>query len=515
MDPPLPGGFTNGENLLVAAIVRPAIGIAVFIFALFFAVMFHEFGHYTLARKAGMKVSEFFFGFGPRLWSFTRRYYVLYDRASGRELRTVRIRHGATLAATQGDPPTDPAPRSLGAAAAASTLVEPEANVAASRKKGDLGVLTEKCQEELQAIVGKKGSNCEIGVYETETEFGIKALPLGGYVRIVGMDPFEEVEAADKGHTYADKSYLARGLAILAGPMANILVAFVLLWALAMAGQLPTQEHVVPVIGQVSPPAGCETFEGTSVLDGASCSTPTPARLAGLVDGDRFVAINGSSITTWDEVKAAIAANPGKTIEMTVERQGQILLIPVTVGERPAYEGEAGPQPFIGIVVGTERRGENPLAASVTSVKYMGLMAGYASYEVYKFFTPERLTRYFGLMTGNKDPEANNTRFVSPVGVARLSAQAAQEGWATLLMILVIFNLFLGIFNLVPLLPLDGGHLAVVAYEKVASSIMKRKVRVNMRKLVPVMAAVIILFVLIGVSSIYLDIVNPIANPFR
>lgn len=460
--------------MLVAVNIRSFTGVAVFIAALFFAVMFHEFGHYVFARRAGMKVSQFFFGFGKRLWSTTRTYCVIYETDSGREIRTIRLKDGENPDEYEG-----------------------------------------KSQDELAELAGTKGRDKSLGAYVTTTEFGIKAIPAGGYVKIAGMDPYEDIPDRDKGHTYADKSYASRAMAIIAGPMANILVAFLLLWVLAVAGELPGQARAIPVVGEISPPAGCLTTEGVSDLDGRSCAEATPAQVAGLRPGDRFVAIDGTSIKSWEQVKQIISESPGRTLVFTVERSGEQLQLPVSVGERPAFAGETGPQPFVGVIVSTAKQGDNPAIATVTAGKAMASMTAVAFYSVYKFFTPDNLKRYIGLIGGESDPEANNSRFVSPVGVARLSAQAAQQGWAILMMIMVIFNLFLGIFNLIPLLPLDGGHLLVVGYEKLASTIMRRKVRVNLKRLAPVMAAVIILFVLIGASSLYLDIVNPIADPFR
>lgn len=462
------------NQLLLIANTRSTTGVLVFIGALFFAVMFHEFGHYLLARRAGMKVSEFFFGFGPRLWSTTRIYAVIYDRTGGREVKTIRL-----------------------------------------ESEEEALQYEEFSSDELRTLAGRKGRSRDLGVYVTSTEFGIKAVPVGGYVKIAGMDPYEEVAPRDKGHTYADKSYWARAMAILAGPMANILVAFILLWVLAVAGELPGQERAIPVVGEISLPVGCATSDGVSEVDGTSCAQPTPARQAGLTPGDRFVAIDGKSIDSWDQVRSIIGRSGGQTLIFTIDRGGEIMDLPVEVGLRPPVAGETEPQPFVGVIVATAKSGDDPGTAVLTAGTTIGTMTAVAFYSVYKFFTPENLKRYVGLLGGKSDPEANNSRFVSPVGVARLSAQAAQQGWSLLIMIMVIFNLFLGIFNLIPLLPLDGGHLLIVAYEKVASTITGRSVKVNLKRLIPVMAAVIILFVLIGASSLYLDIVSPIADPFR
>lgn len=425
--------LTAGAVPVVSAIEpRGLIGIATFIVALFAAVMFHEFGHYYMARRSGMKVTEFFFGFGPRIWSTRRR-------------TTVR--------------------------------------------SGD--------SDETR---------------EVETDFGIKAIPLGGYVKITGMSAYEEIDESDRGFTYAGKPFRQRAKVVVAGPIANALTAFVLLVVLAMAGALPDQERPVPRISELTPLPGCAT--ATDPLP-PECSQPTPAQRAGLMPGDEFVAADGLAVTSWSQVRDVLSSNVGGTVVFTVRRDGALVDVPVTIGERPPLEGEDGRRPFIGVVVGTEKVRDNPAAATVRAGKYMAWMTAGAFIAIKDFFSLSNLKRYLGLLAGTGDEEANNNRFVSVIGLGQISAQAAEAGWQHLLFVIVIFNVFLGLFNILPLYPLDGGHFAVALYEKIAGVVKGREVRVDIRKLAPIAATVVALFVFLAVTSIYLDITNPIRIPFR
>ena len=121
------------------------------------------------------------------------------------------------------------------------------------------------------------------------------------------------------------------------------------------------------------------------------------------------------------------------------------------------------------------------------------------------------------LTTDNEETassDANNERFVSVVGFGRLAVQASQSGWVEVAYLLISINVFVGLFNLLPLLPFDGGHIAIATYEKIASTIRRRPVRVDVAKLLPFTAVVVSVLAFIFLSSLFLDITRPLDNPF-
>ncbi|HET7721735.1 MAG TPA: M50 family metallopeptidase, partial [Acidimicrobiales bacterium] len=124
-------------------------------------------------------------------------------------------------------------------------------------------------------------------------------------------------------------------------------------------------------------------------------------------------------------------------------------------------------------------------------------------------FSPNGLENYGELLTGSGGNE--NNRPISPVGIARVAGDAVESGWYMVLMLLFSINVFVGIFNMVPLLPLDGGHVAIATYEKIASMIKGRRVMVDVQKLMPITAAVLFVLVVLGLTALYLDIVRPVS----
>ena len=114
----------------------------------------------------------------------------------------------------------------------------------------------------------------------------------------------------------------------------------------------------------------------------------------------------------------------------------------------------------------------------------------------------------------DKSKAANDQRFLSPVGFAQVAAHAVTAGWVAVVGLLLLINVFLGLVNLVPLLPFDGGHIAIATAEKISSMIMRRKVQVDAAKLMPIAVAVLTVLLFIFVSSLFLDITHPVGNPF-
>jgi membrane-associated protease RseP (regulator of RpoE activity) len=130
-------------------------------------------------------------------------------------------------------------------------------------------------------------------------------------------------------------------------------------------------------------------------------------------------------------------------------------------------------------------------------------------------FSPSGISNYFRILSGDKSTSTDQSkRFVSPVGFGQLANNAVKSGWVTAFGLLIAINIFVGLFNLLPLLPFDGGHIAVATYEQIASRIRRRRVQVDMAKLMPLTVGVLAVLAFIFLSSLFLDITHPVANPF-
>lgn len=360
--------------------------------AIILFVVAHEAGHFFAAKATGMKVTEFFIGFGPRIWSF---------------------------------------------------------------KRGD-------------------------------TEYGIKPLPLGAYVRIVGMSALEDVDPEDAGRTYREKEFWKKSVVVLAGIAANFLLAFFIFFGLILSigDQEPTTE-VAEVVA----------LEGGEQVAAAG---------AGVLAGDEIVAIDGVAVTDWDSLAATVAASAGERVDIAVLRDGASLTLPATLGARidPATGDEVG---FLGVRPEIDQQPVSVFTATGRAGREVVFQIGQTFQifgRIFRFDTLGQLAN--GIVGGEVDDEV---RPVSVVGLAQIGAQAETVGVARLLFLMAAVNVVLGTINGLPLFPLDGGHFAVALFEKVT----RRKV--DIRALVPVAVLVIGALALVGVMSIILDIVNPIELP--
>jgi membrane-associated protease RseP (regulator of RpoE activity) len=399
---------------MLAAILAGGIGLSLmtgsfpvvaFCFAMAAVVMLHEAAHFAAAKWSGMKATEFFFGFGPRLWS---------------------VRKG-------------------------------------------------------------------------ETEYGIKAIPFGGYVKILGMNNLErDIDPEDEPRTYRQASYPKRMLVALAGVATHFTMAFLLLVLLLTVVGVPNYDKPSLTVGSLS---RLETGQ-------------SPATDAGFKVGDRILSVAGHAVTNWDDVPPLIRDSPDRPVAFVVERAGQ--QVPLTA--TPArLERDGQTRGFIGVSPKPTIEKSNPIAASGKAVGDIWDLSVGSLKALGSFFTPSALRNYAGELTNStnsKPASPDDQRFVSVVGVARIAGQAAESGIFNVVYLLVLLNIFIGVFNLVPLLPLDGGHVAIGTYERLRSR-AGRRYQADVGKMMPIAAAVILILVLIGVSSIYLDIVKPMANPFQ
>jgi membrane-associated protease RseP (regulator of RpoE activity) len=398
---------------VVAAVVTHTVAILAVVLAIVAMVMLHELGHFVTAKAAGMKVTEYFLGFGPRLWSMQRG----------------------------------------------------------------------------------------------ETEYGVKAIPAGGYVRIVGMSSLEEVDPADEPRAYRQKPFWRRVSVAMAGSVVHFMLAILLLWWAYLLLGVPSGQQV--------------GIGGLVKIDGVA----NPAQQAGLRPGDVIVSVNGHRVTTADGVSSAIKPHAGQSIPVVVERDGKRLTFYVTpVDSRTHHEQGvnatpgSGSEGVIGVDLGvsTAFASASPLRTFASAAAAIGGIGWQTLVGVGHFFSPSGISSYAHQLSAPAGSQAspNADRVESVVGIVRLASQAAHTGLATVLELLAAINIFIGIFNMVPLLPLDGGHVAIAVYERLRSR-KGRRYRVDATKLLPATYLVVVFIMVLGVTAVYLDIAHPLANPFR
>ena len=344
-----------------------------------------------------------------------------------------------------------------------------------------------------------------------ETEYGVKALPLGGFVRIVGMNPYEEIPPEDQHRSYPNKPPWQRAIVLIAGSATHWPVAFITLLIAALAFGYPTGEPSNQI----------------SAVEPRAFGQETPASAAGFQLDDTIVAIEGQEVTNWDDVRAFIRANPGDTASFIVERDGgretieaelgtgivsaktNELLALAPAGEDVGEPGDGerkvgylgvGPQPEIetfSVGGAIAHSGERVWDMTVRSVIGVPQVFG-------QVFNGD----IFDALRGEGERSAQDSP-IGIVGASRIVGESANRGeYTNILEMIAAFTIFVGLMNLLPLPPLDGGHLAVVAWE----SITKRKV--DIRKLIPVSAAVIGFFIILFVAILYLDLARPVNLPF-
>jgi membrane-associated protease RseP (regulator of RpoE activity) len=341
-----------------------------------------------------------------------------------------------------------------------------------------------------------------------ETEYGIKALPFGAFVRITGMTTLDEVDPADEPRSMRNKPAWQRAIVMVAGSFMHFALAFVLLLFLALGiGQVNDN---TTTLGSISScvPVSLKAFDLGSCADSSASS---PARLAGLKSGDKIIAIAGKPVNNWTQLGTVIRAQPaGRPVTVTVLRDGKQLTLrasPATVkGRHGSYLG-------IGAAVTFQRSGP------ISAVTFAGSAFGEVLVGSADAFAklPAALPDLF-----NKDRAKTPAGDVSSVvGAADIAGQAVASGggWkysvSDLLLIIISLNIFIGAFNLLPLLPLDGGHLAVIIYERIRAWLARITGRpdpglVDLQKLVPVSVMVFGLLIGLGVLLMAADIFNPV-----
>jgi membrane-associated protease RseP (regulator of RpoE activity) len=432
-----------------------------------FSIGFHEAGHFFWARKFGMRVPQFFVGFGPTVWS---------------------------------------------------------------RRRG-------------------------------ETEYGVKAVPLGGYIRIVGMiPPAEEGESkratrmrsfiaevrgqalndvlpSDGDRVFYKKPWWQRVIVMFAGPFHNLVLAvvfFTLVLTVLGTSVITTQVDSVPACVLPAGAASVTADDPCSVpitADGQRCTAGTngcalpqqsPAAAAGLRPGDTIVAIDGAPLDptaydSWTTVQEAIRSSPGQQVPLTIERDGQQQQLTVTPIENTVYT-TGGEGTTTAGYLGIAPAGGFARQSLDAVPSYFGMVVSQSVQKLVQI--PERVPQLFRAAFLGEKRDVNGP--IGVVGVGRLSGEyfaltqvSALEKLSFFLSLLASVNMVLFLFNLLPIYPLDGGHVAGALYEKARGAVARVRGRpdpgpFDIARLMPVAYVVAGLFVVLSGMLLVADIVNPI-----
>ena len=339
-----------------------------------------------------------------------------------------------------------------------------------------------------------------------ETEYGIKAFPLGGFCKIAGMSPYEndgnfleEDRSANKPaatptppeRQFRNKPAWQRAIVLAAGSFTHFIVAILLIWMVLVT-------------------IGVGTGQATTTIDRTvplNAGTPSPAQTGGLEAGDEIVAVAGTPVESFEQLRAVLQDKGGQSITIEYVRDGQRRTATVT----PVEQDGRG---FLGFQPGEETRRTGVLTAipesvelfwdtTVATVKGLG---GFVTGLADRISAPEPVPAG----AGDGGGEVSDGGPIGIVGITRLAGQAvANNQWAIFIAILIQLNIVVGVFNLLPLPPMDGGYLAFVLWQVVTRR------EVDLRKVVPVAALIVGLLVMLTVGLVWLDITNPVPYPFR
>ncbi|HEX2230264.1 MAG TPA: RIP metalloprotease RseP [Candidatus Binatia bacterium] len=316
-----------------------------------------------------------------------------------------------------------------------------------------VGVLTFSVGFGPKLVVKKKG----------ETEYALSAFPLGGYVKMVGEDPDEEVSQADLRRSFGHKPLLQRFAIVAAGPGFNLLLAVLLLLVVFLF-------YGVPVVS-------------TQI---GSVEKGSPAELAGVQRGDRIVAVNGEPVDSWERLSAAIKESQGKPLNLRLLRASEEVDVAVEPRQKEARNifGERRDEWMIGIGSQVILEKGNP---GLSIVKAFTQTYDYAKLT---------LVALFKMVTGEVSPR----NLGGPILIAQMAGQQAQEGFASFLAFVAVLSINLGVLNLLPIPVLDGGHLLFFLVE----AVIGRPVSLRYREVAQQVG--IFLLLLLMVYAFYNDI---------
>ncbi|MCP2260776.1 RIP metalloprotease RseP [Streptoalloteichus tenebrarius] len=345
-----------------------------------------------------------------------------------------------------------------------------------------------------------------------ETEYGLKAIPAGGFVQIVGMTALEEVDREDEPRAFYNKPVWQRVIVLAAGSITHFLIGILVLFVMAVSIGLPNLDNKA-IVGEVS---AC--VPATPTQKECRPGDPAPARQAGLRPGDEILAVGGRSTPTYEDVLRTTREMSGPTpFRIRRDGQEQTLTVDVAKVQRAPLDAKAGDTQLVSVgAVGLSNSRllqYGVLEAVPATLGLTGQMFE-NTWEGIKRL-PQKVPAVWRAIMGENDPE----RPVSVVGASVIGGDAAERGlWELFLMLLAGLNFFVGVFNLLPLLPLDGGHIAVNVYGRVRDWVRRLRglpagAPVDYTKLLPITYVLMLLGGAMMLLTVTADIVNPIRLP--
>lgn len=345
-----------------------------------------------------------------------------------------------------------------------------------------------------------------------ETEYGIKAIPLGGFCDIAGMTSVEELSPEDRRYAMYKQKTWKRVAVLFAGPGMNFIIGLVLIYAIAVIWGLPNlHPPTTAIVGQTA----CVAPEVTRGELG-ECTGTGPAAQAGIQAGDTIVKVGDTPVANFDEMVTAVRDLKAPTT-FVVERDGQSFSTVVDVTQTQRITGTDGAEQTIevgAIGVSAAQFGPthyNPLSAVPATFAFTGDLAVELGKSLAQI--PTKVGALVDAIGGGeRDPETP----ISVVGASIIGGDTVDAGlWVAFWFFLAQLNFVLGAVNLVPLLPFDGGHIAIAVYEKIRNMLRTARGKVaaapvNYLKLMP--ATYVVLVVVVGymLLTVTADLVNPI-----
>jgi regulator of sigma E protease len=478
--------------------VSSTLGIVAFVASLVVAIVIHEAGHLLTAKRTGMRAERFFVGFGPTLFS-TRRGETVYG------LKALLL--GGYVRIVGMDPSDE---RQLPVVDALPVLAgDDEAGwwSALARELDERGTAQPQAARLMDVTRSLAASTGEVGIDPTMRHSRLRdaferavTLELGPSQRV--GDLAHRLLRGDDERFFTERRPWQRAVVLVAGPASHLVIAFALLFAVQFVWPQPTGEL-------------------TSVV--AAVREGSPADMAGLTVGDRLLAIDGVASSDFLVLRDELRARPEQSTLLRIDRAGERLeltLVPDAVLD-PADGSRVG---VIGIAteprtisLGAWDAGVAALvgAPSIGAPGGVVPMIGESVQGLVRIVSPSGLADLVSQATGRQDRAVDGA--ISLVGAASIAGQvgAREGGLPVMLTLLAAINVFFFLFNMLPLPPFDGGHLAVVGIESLVNGVRRllgrdAGFRVRPEAIATVAVPVIAVLVLLLVTTLWLDITDPI-----